>query len=204
MQIPYILGGALLFLAPQLAADVIVSGHGLFGPDVPVTNWAAPDSAFDFSFLVSSVPLDSDDDSFVADFSLFDYALDSFPIAIAPVRVRMFDDALGGLFDVTFVDNGGVPRDGFSFAGPTVFSGPGNAPEFAPGIYIGVSGSVAYVGALAYGLSDVSITLSEVPNSAVGEPSARWLLALTLAAGYLWNCLRRQGGAVIARRPEAA
>jgi len=191
MHITRCLWVAILFSGSLFAGKTDILVHGVFADDTPTTLWSSPGSTVDFSFVASSDPLDYDADSFSVDFSNFVYLLDGSSIAIQPVEIRAFDDALGGLFDVTFVDNGGIPRDGFSFSGPAAFSGLTSAPEWLLGVYLPNDPSVTFVAANTYGLSDLSITLSQDPAGGAPEPALGYLVGTALV-GFVATLQRRK------------
>lgn len=184
---------ALLLFAGMMPADTIaISAQGVFSSDTPESLFTAPGGNWNLMLTASTAPLAFDADSFVLDVSSFQYELNSMMVDIMPVQSKVYDDALGGLFDITFVPGGGIPRDGFSFSGPAIFSGTTDQPMFVPGSYVPNDFSVVYVAAAAFPISSTPVVVStsfvQAPEPGLGfSPlvALATLLALRIVSVYI-------------------
>jgi hypothetical protein len=190
---------------PLFADLLVVTESGTFvDSNTPITSVSAPFETWSYSFTIDrnpSVSNVSPNVGFDAAFSNFTYSLNGLSVSVTPADIRFFTTSAGGLLDIDFVANphpDTVPVTGFQIGDPAVFSGPTDAPTFAPNVY--QPASITFFSTDSTGAVTVSDAKGNEPDliriQSVPEPSP--ILVLTIVFAVLTiNC--RQNGR-LARR----
>jgi hypothetical protein len=159
-------------------APLVIHASGVWDEFAPDSDWTVPGSTWSFSFMLDDHPLleGAWDTGFNPVFHSFEYRLGGVVVPVSPLIALHSISALSLRF---------TNQTGFELFGPSLFSGPTNAPAINPGAYVlaaqpntadpyfeldydvyraGLSGTILYVDALA-----------------VPEPAAIALLAVATA-----------------------
>jgi PEP-CTERM motif-containing protein len=141
---------------PVAAQQIAFTGNGIFDNTIPATSGLAP-GAFSFSFFLPQNPTPDFSNSSLFNFASADGIFSQGGTNTAQTgRLTFFTDAAGGGF--SFQANG---VDLLDTGGPSLFTGPADAPHFAPGTYTGYSSFPGTASTLA----GVSITSTPEPGS---------------------------------------